>query len=583
MAWFKGSATDYQDFLDQLKNLVKDDHISVVSVVNGGTGYAIDDTITLASGTKYHEPELRVMSVSSGDYVSNAVVNAGGSGYSVGDKLYVSGGTYSVQAELEVTGESSGVVTTVQVNNPGIYSAQPSNPVSTTTDGGGTGCTIDLTFSAGTGIVTAVHISDSGVYTSQASNPVSQNTSSGSGTGAKFEITYTDTAWDTELDYEEYEATGVAIDTAGTGYTEGDIVTVVGGTFTSATTVEITAVSAGVPTAVAIDDDGNYKTTPSNPASTSGGTGSGLTLTMSWSLSSIELKYLILHNTNTDAYVGFRGRMYAGAETAYYIEVSGLTGFTSDSTTWSEQPGFGNQSYAKVPLSGGASPATVYYWISVSDRRITGAFKVGSVYPNMYAGLLDPFLTAAEYEYPMLALGCQTDPVPYTYSGAGFAGMNQPAAASYGDAELGPGILRMPDGSHEPVVNWYESGGSPITETTHVAVLPGWDGSLPNPSGSNGWYNASSLMSWSTLFRRDLSISIQDYLGRVNDEFVLVPCMLVSQTLGRLYGTMSGVYAMNPDGEVISEDVIKVGTDVYRVFQNCNKSNRNYYFALKEE
>jgi len=584
MAWFKGTATDYKDFLSQLKDLVKDDHISEIAVLNGGTGYAVDDTITLAAGLKAHEPELRVLEISSGDYVSNAVVSAGGATYQVGDKLVPAAGTYSVDPEIEVTSVSGGAVTGVQINNPGICSSPPSNPVATTTDGSGTGCTLTLTFVAGTGIITKVHISDSGVYTAQASNPVSQNTSSGSGTGAKFTVTYTDTAWVTKVYHESYEATAVSISAAGTGYTEDDIVTVVGGSFMDAATVKIDTVVAGVPTAVSVLTGGDYKTTPSNPASTSGGTGSGLTLTMTWTAAADELEYLFIQNSNTDLNLGFRARKESAAEDAYYFEVVGFTGFNSEMTPWDQQPGFNDQYYNKVPLSGGGSPATVYYWLSVSDRRLVGVFKVGSVYPNFYLGLIDPFLTAAEYGHPMLALGCQTNPLPVTYAGAGFAGMNSPGAYSTSTRNDGPGKLRLPDGTVESVCSWYDDGGSPKVDELHIGILPGWTNYFSNPADENAWYNSGAGWGWRELFTEALSISTsQDALKRLNSEYVLLPCTLMSEVLDRAYGTMAGVFAFNPDGDVIAEDIIKIGDDVYRVFQNCNKSNRNFFFALKEE
>jgi len=584
MAWFKGTATDYQDMLDQIKNLVKDDHISALTIYDGGTGYAVGDTITLAAGTKYHEPELKVQSISSGDYITVAAVNAGGTGYAVGDKLYPASGTYGVTPELEVTTESGGVVTGVQINNPGICSSQPSNPVATTTDGSGTGCTVDLTFTAGTGIVTGVHISDSGVYTAQATNPVSQNTSSGSGTGAKFALTYTDTAWVTKVDFEAQAASGVSISTAGTGYTANDIVTVVGGSWMEAATVKINSVTGGVPTSVSVNTVGRYKTTPSNPASTSGGTGTGLTLTMTWGAHASQLKYLFIQNSNSNLNIGWRGAYYAGAEASYWIECVGFTGFTSEMTPWAEQPGFANQYYARVPLSGGASPATIYYWISVSDQRITGAFKVGTAYPNFYLGLIDPYLTTDEYSHPMLALGCMTGTQPYTYSGAGYAGMNNPAAFDSSGAAVGPGVLRRPDGTTTAVVNWYDNNGTPTTDVTHIGIVPGWDNAFPAPTGDGAWYTSSAGRFWPELFCETLSIaSNQDALGRIGGQYVLIPCSLISEAVGRAYGSLRGVFAMNPDGDVISEDTITIGTSVYRVFSNCNKSNRNYFFAIKEE
>ena len=220
-------------------------------------------------------------------------------------------------------------MTGITILNPGICSAQPSNPVATTSDGSGTGCTIDFTFTAGTGIITAVHIADAGTYTATASNPVLQNTTSGSGTGAEFTVTYVDTAWEALVDFRAYEATVTAISAAGTGYTALDVVTVVGGSFTEATTVTIDSVSGGVPTAVSINTAGEYISTPSNPASTSGGTGTGLTLTMTWAYTVAEHKYLMLHNTTTDQYIGWKTIKETTPETAYVLQVTGFTGFNS--------------------------------------------------------------------------------------------------------------------------------------------------------------------------------------------------------------------------------------------------------------
>ena len=588
MAWFKGTATDYHDFLDILKNLVKDDHISAAAIYNGGVDYIVGDTISLASGTKYHEPEMEVRSIGSGDIVTVAAVNAGGGSYNVGDSLVLVGGTFSVAPVLEVATLSGDAVATILIKNPGICSAQPSNPVSTTTDGGGSGCTIDLTFSAETGIITDIHIADAGVYTSQASNPVLQNTSSGSGTGAKFEVTYLDTAWETKIDYTAEEATAAAISAAGTGYTADDVVTIVGGTFTEAVTVTIDSVSGGVPTAVSVNTAGNYSSTPSNPAATSGGTGSGLTLTMTWADSVEERKYLMIHNTNSDQYIGWQGFKETDPETAYLLRCTGFTGFNSSSTPWDEQPGSttadSNNADTYVPMSGGGSPATINYWISVQDLRIAAEFKIASVYPNMYVGGLDAFLTEGEYAYPQLILGCLARKSPYTYGGADFAGMNNPGVwtavnANYG----GPGWLRKPDGELTQVCNWEIISGNPSYLNYHdvIQITPAGGSEYDVPDDPNGWY--LNTANWRELFtEKTIIVAAQDELKRINDEFILIPNTLVSDIDLRIFGTMRGIFTFNPDGAINSEDRIYIGNAVYRCFQNCNKSNRNYFFAIKE-
>jgi hypothetical protein len=74
---------------------------------------------------------------------------------------------------------------------------------------------------------------------------------------------------------------GLVVSGGGTGYTVGDTLTVVGGTRTVAATCTVTTVSSGVITLVTVTAAGYYTATPTSPASVTGGTGTGATLTVS--------------------------------------------------------------------------------------------------------------------------------------------------------------------------------------------------------------------------------------------------------------------------------------------------------------
>ena len=89
------------------------------------------------------------------DYGSNTVthsvvsgtVAAGGSGYAVGDEITVAGGTSTTPAVLRVVSVSSGAVTGVYQKTPGSYSVKPTNAVAqASTTGSGTGATFNLTW-----------------------------------------------------------------------------------------------------------------------------------------------------------------------------------------------------------------------------------------------------------------------------------------------------------------------------------------------------------------------------------------------------------------------------------------------------
>jgi hypothetical protein len=79
-------------------------------------------------------------------------------------------------------------------------------------------------------------------------------------------------------------ANSATIASGGTGYAVNDVVTLSGGTPVVAATFTVTAVSGGVVTAVTSTNFGTYSVLPSNPVGTTGGTGSGLTLNVTWAV-----------------------------------------------------------------------------------------------------------------------------------------------------------------------------------------------------------------------------------------------------------------------------------------------------------
>lgn len=86
----------------------------------------------------------------------SAVVAAGGTGYTINDTLTLTGGTLGAlqaHAVFTATGVSGGVVTAVSIVSNGGYETAPTNPV-TVTGGTGTGCTLTVTFETAFGAAT---------------------------------------------------------------------------------------------------------------------------------------------------------------------------------------------------------------------------------------------------------------------------------------------------------------------------------------------------------------------------------------------------------------------------------------------
>ena len=74
-----------------------------------------------------------------------ATIVGAGTGYAVNDILTVSGGTSTVAAQIEVTTVSAGAITAISLILPGDYTVIPANPVSVT-GGYGTAATFNLNF-----------------------------------------------------------------------------------------------------------------------------------------------------------------------------------------------------------------------------------------------------------------------------------------------------------------------------------------------------------------------------------------------------------------------------------------------------
>lgn len=126
---------------------------SGVNISNGGTVTALTRT---ASGSSYtSSPTVAISAPTTAGGVqatatvtigaATVVVAGGGTGYTVNDVLTISGGTSTSAAQLTVTSVSGGVITGVTFSNNGVYTVAPSNPVSVI-GGTGSGATFTLGF-----------------------------------------------------------------------------------------------------------------------------------------------------------------------------------------------------------------------------------------------------------------------------------------------------------------------------------------------------------------------------------------------------------------------------------------------------
>jgi len=119
----------------------------VVSAVTSGVLYP-GQTIQGSGVTA----QTIITALGTGSVVGQSIVS-GGTGYAINDTITILGGVYGNQpATFTVTSiGTNGVVTGLKITSPGSYTSLPSNPVSTSTNGKGTGLTFTLTFGSGSG------------------------------------------------------------------------------------------------------------------------------------------------------------------------------------------------------------------------------------------------------------------------------------------------------------------------------------------------------------------------------------------------------------------------------------------------
>jgi hypothetical protein len=125
---------------------------SGVNISNGGTVTAITGT---SSGTYTTVPTFTISTPTTaggtqatGTCAMLAItitLQTGGSNYAIGDTITFTGGTFSAAVILTVATLSGSAVATWTVTSSGTYTVLPTNPISTTSSGSGTGATFNIT------------------------------------------------------------------------------------------------------------------------------------------------------------------------------------------------------------------------------------------------------------------------------------------------------------------------------------------------------------------------------------------------------------------------------------------------------
>lgn len=405
----------------------------------------------------------------------------------------------------------------------------------------------------------------------------------------------------------------------GTGYTVGDIVTLAGGTSTFAATAEVLTAPAGVVATVRIRNGGAYTVNPSSPASTTGGTGSGLTLNVTFAATG----WTRVHNATPSGereviwegvgsgsdliYVGvktFQLTAQNGTDTARNWGCVAMTGFNG-SLGFHEQagisPGFDSSGVAST-LGGAFLPLKpsdafpILFWFNVNASRVIVVARVESAlrrhYVHAYMGFHNRYGTSAEQPYPIfVAASSARRNTFYLDTEPRITGLTEAIGIS---GLVGPAFWRTADSQ------WFEAKNSVATDTaspsrsqsalytTYPCGAATIEGATEDLIVGTGSAIAWTDIAPNTGIPGTPTLRLRRTPMTGGDLFLLVPATVVlsEDDNGRndigVLGEIDDVFWFDNDSTVANEDTLTQDDRVYRVFQNGNRNTTYSFMALRE-
>lgn len=555
MAWITGSGiTDYRDMLDTLITIATADHVDTVVIVSGGTGYAVDDIITLTDGT------------------------------------------FSFAAKFRVTSVAAGVIDGIQMEEGGAYTADPdltATTAHTVAPAGGSGATFDLTMNSEPWTIER--------RAKEAVSAVGLAGSLGSGYTVGDDVTLT------------MDGGGV-LGATGEGTTYGvapvfNVDTIDGGG-------GITGLS--LITAGHLEETPDVDGAAGLQANVTGGTGTLAVLTVTYQdVAAAQEDVVILSGPGTGGtdqiLVGFRTFQdtdQSTFNTTYNWQLFGLVQFSSSLPMHSQI----NMSHGLDPSDGAQktdggsfmvlkpddSDPDITFWMSVTNRRIILVCKVETVstafYSSMYIGFLDQFATEAEVPYPLWIQGCTSRENAWfgdTVIGR-ISGLSDMFAIN---SKLnGPAQHRV-NGTWQSFLNFNCNDGGAPTRTSDkdftmfpagdVTYSPQADDKITDEAGSAG-------VDFQEFYPDSGVPGVPDMLLRPtpntgDDIRILIPLSPIAtdNTADPVYepfGELNNCFwisASDPTTDLTSEDIQKIGDVRYIVFQNGNQTEEFSYFCVK--
>lgn len=291
----------------------------------------------------------------------------------------------------------------------------------------------------------------------------------------------------------------------------------------------------------------------------------------------------ILHGIGSgsdEIYVGLKPAERVGSD-VYNLKLNGFTAFSSPDL-WEEQPGaIPEYGFGGVSATGNYPPGIAFQseptegrlYLSCNSRRIQGCVFFESYSAPFYLGLMLPYMTPGQWDYPLFIGGsCGGDT-----SGGG----SNPQRYSNGDMTNTSFFFPLAPSDSKTAVDAYSS----------ARVLNGdlvWEGFF---CGNSRTFNDSYVGGqggnyYAYVFPYALRM-MEDLQANIDGSFPLFPIHFFSNNSGGadcngsfIHGTLDGCHAITGNTNN-QENTFTIGSDLYVVVRNSGYSEIWDYMAMR--
>lgn len=272
-------------------------------------------------------------------------------------------------------------------------------------------------------------------------------------------------------------------------------------------------------------------------------------------------------------YIGLEKIKDSGS-TVYDIRLYGMKGFNASAANMSEHVGVA-PAYVKLM----AADSAMNYWLTMSGRRFVFVVKVSTYYEALYGGFYLPFVTPAEYPYPLFTGGAggpiidsNNDPLRWNDAVWAHRIFTDPMydEGSSGSHLASPSARFLPPDGLWNTVNHYRFGPQTYVffPTVHNYNCE------PSTGGFHTkWWDDEKWKPWS-------HVVVEKSRECLGGGYPATPLSIVRRGVFESLGTLDGVFRV-PSNGLTAEAAITIDGDPAIVFPNVWRQDARDMWAIK--